>query len=372
MSSSRVENRITSALTATLLAASLGSTPSAQEAGRPTATQDSAGVVEHPRVWITAKEIAVLPRTGRAWKALLKAADKPVIAPSIADRNSNDDVITMAKALAYVATGEPQYRAQVLLAIGAAMGTERQGDVLALGRNLPGYVIAADLVGLGARLEPTFEKWLRSLPDWELQGTTLRRVHERRPNNWGTHAGGARAVIASYLGDEAELERIAQVFRGWLGESTYAGFEFGDPDWQANPAQPVGVNPKGATRDGHSIDGVLPDDQRRSGAFAWPPPQENYVYEALQGALLQAMVLSREGYDCWQWGDRALLRAALWLERQAGYPAQGDDQWQPYVINYHYADANLRLVLPAHPGKNVGWTDWTHFQRPTVTIQQPR
>ena len=63
-----------------------------------------------------------------------------------------------------------------------------------------------------------------------------------------------------------------------------------------------------ATHRGHSIDGVLPDDQRRGGPFEWPPPRENYVYEALQGATVQAALLSRAGYDAWDWGDQALLR----------------------------------------------------------------
>ena len=46
---------------------------------------------------------------------------------------------------------------------------------------------------------------------------TLRGTHEQRPNNWGTHAGAARAAVALYLGDTAELSRTATVFRGWLG-----------------------------------------------------------------------------------------------------------------------------------------------------------
>ena len=70
------------------------------------------------------------------------------------------------------------------------------------------------------------------------------------------------------------------------------------------------------------------------------------------------MVLSRSGYEVWEWEDRALLRAFQWLEREADYPAQGDDTWQPHVINYFYR-ADLRTVVPARAGKNVGWTDWT-------------
>jgi hypothetical protein len=312
-------------------------------------------------VWISPAEVRALPAFGEAWIGLLEAAQKPLPLPDIAERNNHCDVYCLAKALVHVRMGEPSYRDEVLAAIEKAIGTERSGDVLSLGRNLPGYVIAADLIGLPPELDERFRSWLSGIASEELDGDTLRSVHEERPNNWGTHAGGARAVVARYLSDTAELERVARVFRGWLGErSYYAGFKFGDLDWQADPQSPVGINPVGATREGHSIDGVLPDDQRRAGGFAWPPPKENYVYEALQGALLQAMVLWRAGYDVWEWGDRALLRAALWLEREADFPAQGDDTWQPHVIRRFYG-VSLSLRTPARPGKNVGWTDWTLF-----------
>jgi hypothetical protein len=311
--------------------------------------------------WISRTEILALPTRGKSWAAVLSAARRPMEAADLGVRDSFTDVHVLARALVYARTGEERYRMEALQAIHDAMGTERRGDVLSLARNLPGYVIAAELVRLPPVLQEPFERWLRGLLDLELSGGSLREVHERRPNNWGTHCGAARAVIASHLGDTAELARVAEVFRGWVGErSHYDGFEFGDLDWQADPDRPVGINPRGSSREGHSLDGVLPDDQRRAGGFEWPPPKENYVYEALQGALLQAVVLTRNGHDAFAWGDRALLRAALWLEREAGYEAAGDDTWQPHVLNHFHPDARLRARIPSSPGKSVGWTDWTH------------
>ncbi|HEX6885088.1 MAG TPA: alginate lyase family protein [Planctomycetota bacterium] len=309
--------------------------------------------------WISPQEIAPLPTEGPAWGALRAAASAPLGAPDLSAPDDDTDVLVLARALVYARTGDEHCRAEVLVALATVIGSERGGTVLALARNLPGYVIAAELVAPSAALECRFRAWLSCLVELPLRGGTLRSVHERRPNNWGTHAGAARAVIARHLGDARELARCAQVFRGWLGErSAHDGFVFGDRAWQADPTRPLAVNPRGATRDGHSLDGVLPDDQRRGGGFTWPPPRENYVYEALQGALLQAMVLSRAGYPAWEWGERALLRAALWLAREADYPAEGDDTWQPHVLNHVYG-TRLRAPLPARPGKSVGWTDWT-------------
>jgi len=324
--------------------------------------QQPVGIEEPgPFVWISVEEVQRLPMEGEAWRSLRKAAKAPLPVANIAERDNHCDVYCMAKALVYARTGEPGLRAEVKTAIEAAIDTELAGDVLALGRNLPGYVISAELVGLSSVLEGRFRAWLERILSEELDGTTLRRVHERRPNNWGTHAGAARVVVARYLGRQDELARVAQVFRGWLGETSfYDGFEFGDVAWQADPAHPVGINPADAMHDGHPIGGVLPDDQRRGGPFSWPPPKENYVYEALQGALVQAVVLSRAGYDVWEWGDRALLRAALWLEREADFPAAGDDTWQPHVINHFYGPQLMLAPTPSRPGKNVGWTDWTH------------
>jgi hypothetical protein len=103
----------------------------------------------------------------------------------------------------------------------------------------------------------------------------------------------------------------------------------------------------------------MPDDQRRGGTFRWPPPKENYAYEGLQGLLVQAQILRRAGYDSFQWQDSALWRAFNWLYTQALFPATGDDSWQPHLVNRIYG-SNFPAPLPSRPGKNMGWTDWTH------------
>ena len=52
-------------------------------------------------------------------------------------------------------------------------------------------------------------------------------------------------------------------------------------------------------------------------------PGENYVWEALQGAFVQAWILHRAGYPALEWQDRALLRAVRWLHETAAYQAEG-------------------------------------------------
>jgi hypothetical protein len=120
----------------------------------------------------------------------------------------------------------------------------------------------------------------------------------------------------------------------------------------------VGINPAGCTIAGYPADGVLPDDQRRAGPFTWPPPQENYVWEALQGAVAQAWMLNRAGYPAFTWENQAILRAVAWLHGQANFPAAGDDRGTPWLINHVYGAA-FPAASPAAPGKNgLGFYDW--------------
>lgn len=315
-------------------------------------------------IWISRTEIARLPTQGAAWEQLLDAARQPTPNPDLGEQNDATNVLVLAKALVYARLGDEDLRYEVLDALIRVQGTEKGARTLAVGRNVMAYVVAADLVGVPPEIDTPFRAWLVELLGKKLRGRTLRSTHEDRPNNWGTHAGASRAAIAAYLGDATELERSAQVFRGWLGDrDAYAGFEYGESWWQADPARPVGINPAGATRDGHSIDGVLPDDQRRAGGFAWPPPKENYVYGALQGALAHAVILHRAGYDPWSWQDQALLRAFRWLHEQAHFPPEGDDTWQAPLVDHFYG-TRFWDGSPTRPGKNAGWTDWTHAHPP--------
>jgi hypothetical protein len=313
-------------------------------------------------IWVDPAALSSLPTSGSAWENILDEASESTDSPNISDQTDPTNVRVMAKALVFARTGDERYRTEVVAACMAAIGTEEGGRTLALGRELVAYVIAADLVGLPPEKDAQFSDWLRQTLTMELSGNTLRSTHEDRATNWGTHAGTSRMAVAVYLGDEQELENAARVYAGYLGDrSAYAGFDWPrDLSWQADPARPVGINPRGAEKEGHNIDGVLPEEQRRGGEFTWPPPQESYVWEGLQGALGQANILYRAGYkDVWTWSDSALLRAFQWLHDVVDFPAVGNDTWQPHLVNHFYG-TSFPAPVPARAGRGVGWTDWTH------------
>ena len=204
-------------------------------------------------IYISQTELAQLPITGPAWDALKLAADSPLEDPPNLSARNKEGVQVLAKALVYARTGQDSYRQEVLAALTQVIGTEG-GDALATFRALGTYTVSADLVGLPAAQDQVFRNWLQGLLDPNNNTTGSRNLlgtHEDRPNNWGTHAGGSRAAIAAYLGDTAELARVAQVFKGWLGDRTsYADFDYGELSWQCDPNNPVGINPKGCTKDG--------------------------------------------------------------------------------------------------------------------------
>ncbi|MCP5023568.1 MAG: hypothetical protein GY930_17590 [bacterium] len=313
-------------------------------------------------IWIGKSDLAKLATSGKAWDGVMKEAIRSTLKPDLSDQDDSTNVRVLAKALVYVRTGQESYRQDVIQACMGIIGTEEGARSLSLGRELMAYVIAADLVRLPPEKDATFRNFLRGILNRKnREGRSMIQTHEQRPNNWGAHNGASRIATALYLKDLDQLKQAAKVFKGYLGDrQAHTGFRFKDANWwQADSAQPVGINPMGATLHGHNVDGVLPDDQRRAGPFRWPPPKENYVYEALQGLLSQAVMLDRLGYDVWNWSDRALFRAFTWLHDVAEFPAVGDDGWEPYLVN-HYYGTDFPTLESSRPGKGMGYSDWTH------------
>ena len=111
------------------------------------------------------------------------------------------------------------------------------------------------------------------------------------------------------------------------------------------------------------MDGALPDDMRRGCSFRIPPCHTDYGWEALQGAVVQAQILYRQGYDAWNWSDQALFRAAAFFGRLhaefGGWWAVDDDTWVPWLINHAYG-TSFPTASVTREGKNMSFTDWLY------------
>lgn len=314
-------------------------------------------------IWISQAEIDALPTEGAGYAEVKAAADSVSGAPSVSNQDSNHSTGIKAAALMCARTKVQAYCDKVTTALRAlATGNyESGGRALAYGREMIGYVLAADIIGLPQR-DPALDSLFRAkIAKWLDYPTSsgpdsLRACSDIRPNNWGTHCTASRIAIDLYLGDRADLDRAAKIVRGWMGDrNAYAGFDYGDLWWQANPSAPVGVNPQGSDIGGHDVGGLQPEEMRRAGSFTWPPKATDYAWEGNQGALASTWMLMRAGYPADQWSDRAECRVAAALYR-IGWAAEGDDQWQPWLIN--------KICGTDYPttgggkGKNVGWTQW--------------
>ena len=348
-------------------------------------------------LWISPSEIRALPiagdrscnqRCSQAWSLLREAATAVPGHPNLADVDEETGNFVLAKALVAVRLGDSKLTAglkdDAVKLLSQAIGTENGANALAVGRNVAAYVIAADIIDLPVMRpdfdESVFRPWLRSFATRKFMGRTLRSCQEDRPNNWGTHCGASRIAIAAYLDDRMEMTRAASVFQGWLGDrASYTGFKYGSEafSWMgdvclrsASNCQPTPINPRGALVNGHNVDGVVVDDQRRTGEFSWPPNTTYYSYGGLGGAVVQAGILRRYGFDAWQWGDRALRRAVEWMYYDGDRKPKWDtcdDANKRYVLDVvdHAYGSNFIERMgckpePSTPGRNIAWTSWTH------------
>jgi hypothetical protein len=306
---------------------------------------------------------------------MVAIADGPPGRPNLSNQDVRHGVHTLAAALVYARTGEARYREQARAAIMDAVGTERDGadnSILALGRQLGAYVLAADFIGLDGADDERFRAWLRDIRTEELGGhgrwRTLRGTHEDSANNWGAFAGASRIAASLYLDDDADVERAALVLRGFLGDrSAWARFQpvEDSADWACDPRRYTPINPPCA-RGGTDLDGAIVRDISRGGNLGWPPGEAGirYTLEALQGLVLQTELLYQNGHpDAWGWSDSALRRAAAFVTASG---EAGGDSWNgtdrnrhvPWILNARYG-----LDLPTQPagvGRVFGYTDWLY------------
>jgi hypothetical protein len=315
-------------------------------------------------IWISRTELMALPTSGSAWTNIVNAANGSWGSANLADNNSNHDMMVLAGALVAARTDSSAMRSKVIAGINS-LKSSGFARVLEMSRNIPGYVIAADVIGL-KDIDPTTDSWfrgfiagLRTKPlSGHSGGDNLRETAMFSANNWGGRSRAAMVAIDLYLGDTTDIRDIVTAVRGYLGEAVSHRLNFTDTNWHANPSNKAGINRRGATISGRNVDGVIPEDQRRTGEFSWPAPAGNYPWGALEAESMSASMLHRAGLMSFSAGDSAIARAASWLYNVNNNPASGDDTGTPWIIN-KYAGTSFPTT-PASMGKSIAWTDWTH------------
>jgi len=309
-------------------------------------------------LWTSAAELKGKSTSSTAWTKLKSYADADTSKPDVSNQDDPTNVRVLAAAIVYARTGDAKYKTKVDTACQKVVGTEAGGRTLAWGREAGAYALAADLVGYKSA---AFSKWLKAMADTHKGsqfGITLRQMFYMRPNNWGSMAFGSLAAIYAYLGDKTLLADVRGYWvKGVLGPNPGLKYD-ADVSWHADPKDLRIINPKGAVKQGVNIDGIIPDDMRRGGSFTTGTPKATgYPWEHLQGVLMAARILQRQGTPIWQSGDQAIHRAAhaLQVQLKGTFLATGDDLWQLAFLEDAYGTSWVAGQAVWGAGKNAGF-----------------
>ena len=352
----------------------------------------------------SAAEIAKWPTSGKGWVNIKSIADHvgtdPLLdKPDLTNQNDKNNMKVFAQAIIYARTGDVTYQTKALDGIMAAKGTERVGadnSILSLGRQLGGYVFAADLIQMQKYFPQDyadFRNWLWNIRTENLGGhsvfTMLNQTHEQYASNWSTFAGASRIAADAYLLKDpiyalqakADLDRAANIFAAWLGDrSKYPGGGYFketsgyDPSWSCDPTNWTAVNPPcsktASTGEIINLDGAIVSDISRGGPFDATPGSDgvSYSWEALQGVFVQAEILYRlyrfnptvYPYPTYSWSNKALQRAMNFMRRiNTGWTLSSASYHVPWMESYRY---NLTPpTFAAGYGRVFGFADWLFF-----------
>ncbi|HEX5635715.1 MAG TPA: hypothetical protein VFY78_01395, partial [Gammaproteobacteria bacterium] len=262
-----------------------------------------------------------LPTSGTAWNRIKTTAYGSWGTADLKNQDNKHAINTLAGALVYARTGDAALRLKVKTAILAAKRSldassewQTTNGVLAAGRQIGAYVIAADLIKLAsydATANTEFKNWLVTIRTTDI-GThgrwkNIKYTCENATGNWSTFACASRIAASIYLGDTTDVNRSALIIRALLGErSVYPADAPGEngyfkhtdgyqASWSCNDSIWVGVNPA-CSKSGVNISGVLLEDASRGGGCCVLKGDGiMYSWEALQGLLVSTELLYRTG-----------------------------------------------------------------------------
>lgn len=335
-------------------------------------------------IWVSQSEITSRPTTGAAWNSILSDAAGSWGTANVSNQDSDHDQYVLAGALVCARTG--QYCDKTRQGLLSAIGTESGARWLAVGRNMLGYTIAADVMRNSGNLAgadlTNISNWLASFLTKTLANNNSGVQEVLMPFKSGSNAdaqsGAVYAAIAAYTNDTAKLDYVWNRFRLYSCDRTGnpeqtidIGTGFGG-GWSFAPSlsEACPVNPIGTTKNGVRIDGALINDMVRGGSFKFPPGYTSYPWVGLEGYVPAALILQRAGYPSFAVGDNAVLRTHEYLCYLKNNTTT--DWWEPsraaevkHLVKVIYGFDACGVAYPVGRGRTVGYTDWTH---PSVSI----
>jgi hypothetical protein len=348
----------------------------AQPTTAPTQVQPTTPASTGSGMWISQTEIMNLPTSGAAWDAIRNTAYGSWGTADLKNQDNKHAIYTLAGALVYARTGDPALQSKVRNAIIAAKQSLDQSSewqtsngVLAAGRQIGAYVIAADLINLrsyDAAADNEFRAWLGPIRTTNI-GThgrwkAITFTCENAAGNWNTFACASRIAASIYLGDTADVDRAASIIRAFFGERTaypanapgrngyFQHTEGYQASWACTDAIWIGINPD-CVKSGVNVSGVLLEDASRGGGCC--------VLQGLQGLFVSTELLYRTGRygNPYTWSNNALKRTLDFMQR-SGWAVTNPAKFVPWLANARYGTS-----YPTATGGNgriMSWGDWLY------------
>lgn len=311
---------------------------------------------------ISRSDLMRLPVSGAGWASVKAKADANVT-PDLCDQDNKADINAMAAGIVYARTGEEAYKAKVIGLLNKAMASQRDGcynAVLAMGRQLGGYVLAADFAGYR---EPVFTDWLAMVVERKVGGHSrwnqLRFTAYDSANNWGTFALASVTAVDIYLNRTEDIEKDWKVF------SSY-GVPYGWPfnktsdynqQWSCVATGltgnlPIAINVP-CEKNGINLDGAPVEDSSRASFGSY----SSYIHESMQGYVVMAQLFERTGRPGWTVNNSQICRAAQFADR-AGRMNDHSVNFSAAHMANTFCGLNLPTKSPADNGRMFAFGDY--------------
>jgi hypothetical protein len=227
---------------------------------------------------------------------------------------------------------------------------------------MPPVIVGADVLGIVDG--PIFD-WIASYATRKLPHNNTGVPEPIWENAWSSGSNASAQVglvhteLAVYLGDTEALAWGWDAYRRFVGDrSSPHRIGSNDDSWQEIPADPVGIQNKGATKNGINIDGAVSNDMSRGGSVSATPGFTDYPWVGAVGFVNAAEIFHRAGFPAYEIEDKAILRAATYLKNLGGNWYDTDKRKDvKHLINVRYK-VTYPLQLPVGASGLVGFSDF--------------
>lgn len=313
---------------------------------------------------ISRANLMALPTSGAEWESVKASADAPA-SPDLCNQDNKADVNALAAGIVYARTGDEAYRNRAINLINAAMASQTDGcgnAVLAMGRQLGGYVLAADFANYR---DTTFIDWLGMIVNREVGGHgrwhVLRFTAYDSASNWGVHALASTTAADIFLGNTADIEKDWQVFssygvpHGWpFNKASSYNEQWSCVDTDETGKLPIAINVP-CVKSGINLDGAPVEDSSRSAFGSY----STYIHESLQGYAVDAQLWNMQGRDGWGVNNAQVCRAAQFGDRVGKLNDSSVSLFVAYMAN-HFCGLSLPVKSPTSGGRMFAFSDWLY------------